>query len=42
MSELAHPMLKNQYSQYLLWVIDEVKEYGNQISNNKDSWSAGA
>ena len=29
MSELAQPMLKNQYGQYLLKVIDEVKETGN-------------
>ena len=29
MRELAKPMLKNQYGQYLLKVIDEVKEYGN-------------
>lgn len=28
MRELAHPMLKNQYGQYLLKVIDEVKETG--------------
>lgn len=28
MRELAKPMLKNQYGQYLLKVIDEVKEYG--------------
>ncbi len=26
MRELAKPMLKNQYGQYLLKVIDEVKE----------------
>lgn len=29
MRELAQPMLKNQYGQYLLKVIDEVKRYGN-------------
>lgn len=29
MKELAKPMLKNQYGQYLLKVIDEVKRYGN-------------
>lgn len=29
MLELAKPMLKNQYGQYLLKVIDEVKETGN-------------
>ncbi len=28
MRELAQPMLKNQYGQYLLKVIDEVKRYG--------------
>ena len=28
MRELAKPMLKNQYGQYLLKVIDEVKRYG--------------
>ncbi len=28
MRELAKPMLKNQYGQYLLKVIDEVKESG--------------
>ena len=28
MRELAHPMIKNQYGQYLLKVIDEVKETG--------------
>jgi glucose-1-phosphate thymidylyltransferase len=26
MRELAQPMLKNQYGQYLLKVIDEIKE----------------
>lgn len=30
MRELAQPMLKNQYGQYLLKVIDEVKRYGNE------------
>ena len=29
MRELAQPMLKNQYGQYLLKVIDEIKETGN-------------
>lgn len=29
MRELAEPMLKNQYGQYLLKVIDELKETGN-------------
>jgi len=29
MRQLAQPMLKNQYGQYLLKVIDEVKRYGN-------------
>lgn len=29
MRELAHPMIKNQYGQYLLKVIDEIKETGN-------------
>jgi glucose-1-phosphate thymidylyltransferase len=28
MRELAQPMLKNQYGQYLLKVIDEVKRTG--------------
>ena len=31
MRELAQPMLKNQYGQYLLKVIDEVKRYGTGI-----------
>ena len=31
MRELAKPMLKNQYGQYLLKVIDEVKRYGSGI-----------
>lgn len=31
MRELAQPMLKNQYGQYLLRVIDEVKQTGNPI-----------
>lgn len=30
MRELAQPMLKNQYGQYLLKVIDEVKRYGHE------------
>ena len=30
MRELAQPMLKNQYGQYLLKVIDEVKRYGKE------------
>jgi glucose-1-phosphate thymidylyltransferase len=29
MRELAQPMIKNQYGQYLLRVIDDVKMYGN-------------
>ena len=29
MRELAKPMLKNQYGQYLLKVIDEINETGN-------------
>jgi glucose-1-phosphate thymidylyltransferase len=28
MKELAQPMIKNQYGQYLLRVIDEVKQTG--------------
>lgn len=32
MRELAQPMLKNQYGQYLLKVIDEVKRYGKHGS----------
>ena len=31
MRELAKPMLKNQYGQYLLKVIDEIKE---EINSN--------
>ena len=31
MRELAKPMLKNQYGQYLLKVIDEVKRYGSGL-----------
>lgn len=31
MRELAQPMLKNQYGQYLLKVIDEVKRYGTVL-----------
>lgn len=31
MRELAQPMLKNQYGQYLLKVIDEVKRYASSI-----------
>lgn len=31
MRELAQPMLKNQYGQYLLKVIDEVKRYGTLL-----------
>lgn len=31
MRELAQPMLKNQYGQYLLKVIDEVKRFGTSI-----------
>ena len=30
MRELAQPMLKNQYGQYLLKVIDEMKRYGSE------------
>lgn len=33
MRELAQPMLKNQYGQYLLKVIDEVKRYGSSNIN---------
>ena len=29
MREIAQPMLKNQYGQYLLKVIDEIKETGD-------------
>jgi glucose-1-phosphate thymidylyltransferase len=42
MREIAKPMLKNQYGQYLLKVIDEMKEDINsntfthpEMSNNK-------
>ena len=31
MRELAQPMLKNQYGQYLLKVIDDVKRYGREV-----------
>ena len=31
MRQLAQPMIKNQYGQYLLKVIDEVKRYGTEI-----------
>ena len=31
MREIAQPMIKNQYGQYLLKVIDEVKEYGSNL-----------
>ena len=31
MRELAQPMLKNQYGQYLLKVIDEVKRFGSGL-----------
>ena len=31
MRQVAQPMLKNQYGQYLLKVIDEVKRYGNRM-----------
>ena len=34
MRELAQPMLKNQYGQYLLRVIDEVK-HTNQVNHSK-------
>jgi glucose-1-phosphate thymidylyltransferase len=30
MRQLAQPMLKNQYGQYLLKVIDEVQRTGNE------------
>ena len=33
MRELARPMLKNQYGQYLLKVIDEVKRYGTGMES---------
>ena len=33
MRELAQPMLKNQYGQYLLKVIDEVKAFGTVMDN---------
>ena len=33
MRELAKPMLKNQYGQYLLKVIDEVKRYGTGMES---------
>ena len=33
MRELAQPMLKNQYGQYLLKVIDEVKAFGTGMDN---------
>lgn len=32
MCELAKPMLKNQYGQYLLKVVDEMKEEVNSIT----------
>ncbi|MCR4920721.1 MAG: glucose-1-phosphate thymidylyltransferase RfbA [Bacteroidaceae bacterium] len=31
MRQLAQPMLKNQYGQYLLKVVDEVRRYGREI-----------
>ena len=30
MRQLAQPMLKNQYGQYLLKVIDDVRRFGNE------------
>ena len=33
MRQLAQPMLKNQYGQYLLKVIDDVKRYGNSTED---------
>lgn len=39
MRELAKPMLKNQYGQYLLKVIDEVKRYGTgNCKVNRIKW----
>ena len=35
MLELAKPMLKNQYGQYLIKVIDEMKEDINSITLRK-------
>jgi len=35
MQELARPMLKNQYGQYLLSVIDEMKERGHKQEQNE-------
>ena len=36
MRQLAQPMLKNQYGQYLISVIDEIKRTGNpNIQNEK-------
>lgn len=35
MRELAKPMLKNQYGQYLLRVIDELKEQVNSDTFRK-------
>ena len=35
MREIAQPMLKNQYGQYLLKVIDEMKEEINSITLNQ-------
>jgi glucose-1-phosphate thymidylyltransferase len=36
MRELAKPMLKNQYGQYLLKVIDEMKEEINSRTLTQD------
>ena len=33
MRELAQPMIKNQYGQYLLKVIDEVERWGNNMDD---------
>ena len=35
MRQLAQPMLKNQYGQYILKVIDEMKEDVNSVSFNE-------
>ena len=35
MRELAAPMIKNQYGQYLLSVIDEMKERGHKQEQNE-------
>jgi glucose-1-phosphate thymidylyltransferase len=38
MREIAKPMLKNQYGQYLLKVIDEMKEEINSLSISHPEW----